>query len=584
MRYFALCADYDGTLAHHGDVPDEAVAALKRVQASGRKLIMVTGRVLDELTERFPELGIFDMVVAENGGVLYNPKTRDETLLAEAPPKGFLKALKARGARDVMAGRVVVATWTPHEVEALELIKEMGLELQIVFNKGAVMVLPATVNKALGLAAALEQMGLSPHNAVGVGDAENDHAFLSMCECSVAVSNALDAVKERCDWVTKGDHATGVIELCDRLVENDLQSVGKKLSRHHVLLGEGEDGKEALLPSYGVSMLVAGSSGSGKSSAATGVLERLAEKGYQFCIIDPEGDYPGFQGAVALGDSNRAPTPDEVLEVLEKPDANVVVNMLGVSLEDRPEYFAGLWPRLQELRAKSGRPHWVVVDEAHHVMPRERNVATIASPGDASGVMLISVHPDLIAPAVLQAITHVVILGKKPKESIKAFASTVGETAPKLGESKLAHREAIVWDRRKESASRVKIQRDTQRLKRHTRKYAEGDLGPDRSFYFTGPQNRMNLRAQNLMLFSQIGEGVDDDTWNYHLKRGDYSAWFREHIKDEKLADKVAQIEKKVPSAEDSRRLIREAIEVDYTLPAGEATGWESEDADHQNR
>src|SRR5688572_657285 len=164
MRYFALCADYDGTLAHHGDVPDEAVAALKRVQASGRKLILVTGRVLDELTERFPELGIFDMIVAENGGVLYNPKTREETLLAEPPPKAFVKALKSRVEGDVTPGKVVVATWSPHETEALELIKEMELDLHIVFNKGAVMILPSTVNKALGLAAALEQMGLSPHN------------------------------------------------------------------------------------------------------------------------------------------------------------------------------------------------------------------------------------------------------------------------------------------------------------------------------------------------------------------------------------------------------------------------------------
>ena len=48
----------------------------------------------------------------------------------------------------------------------------------MIFNKGAVMILPSGVNKATGLAAALEELGLSPHNVVGVGDAENDHAFL----------------------------------------------------------------------------------------------------------------------------------------------------------------------------------------------------------------------------------------------------------------------------------------------------------------------------------------------------------------------------------------------------------------------
>jgi len=42
-----------------------------------------------------------------------------------------------------------------------------------------------------GLDAALNAMGLSEHNVVGVGDAENDHAFLAHCEFSVAVANAL---------------------------------------------------------------------------------------------------------------------------------------------------------------------------------------------------------------------------------------------------------------------------------------------------------------------------------------------------------------------------------------------------------
>ncbi len=582
MRYFVLCADYDGTIAHHGKVSDDVVAALKRVSASGRKLILVTGRVVDELTENFPELGVFDLVVAENGALIYNPKTREETLLAEAPPAAFVKALRKRGVKDVNVGKAIVATWTPHDAEALEVIREMGLDLQIVFNKGAVMILPATVNKASGLTAAFSSLGLSAHNAVGVGDAENDHAFLSMCECSVAVSNALDVVKDRADYVTKGDHGIGVIELIDKLVEDDLNGVGKKLTRHSVLLGHDEAEAEVCLSAYGVSLMFAGSSGSGKSSAATGFLERLAEKGYQFCIIDPEGDYVEFSNAVALGGKSHAPPPDEVLEVLDSPDKNVVVNLLGVSLEDRPEYFSKLLPRLQELRARTGRPHWIVVDEAHHVMPRDLDVA-VTLPGELLGSIIVTVHPDLMAPAVLEQVTTLVILGKKPKEAIEAFAETVGLKAPKLGKVELKRREAIVWDRTANVTQRVKIERETEHLKRHTRKYAEGDLGPDRSFYFTGREGKMKLQAQNLMLFSQMGDGVDDDTWMYHLQRGDYSAWFREFIKDPKLADRVQAIEKDDSlSADKSRKRVREEIEQDYTLPASEATGWQSDEAEHQ--
>jgi hydroxymethylpyrimidine pyrophosphatase-like HAD family hydrolase len=92
-------------------------------------------------------------------------------------------------------------------------IRDFGLELNIILNKGSVMVLPAGINKGSGLAAALHKMQLSPHNAIGVGDAENDHAFLELCECSVAVSNALPAVKDRCDLVMASANGRGVAEL-----------------------------------------------------------------------------------------------------------------------------------------------------------------------------------------------------------------------------------------------------------------------------------------------------------------------------------------------------------------------------------
>ena len=101
----------------------------------------------------------------------------------------------------------------------LETIRDLGLELQVIFNKGAVMVLPAGVNKASGLVAALDELGLSPHNVVGVGDAENDHAFLAACECAVAVANALPTIKERADHVTAGEDGDGVRELIDALIE-----------------------------------------------------------------------------------------------------------------------------------------------------------------------------------------------------------------------------------------------------------------------------------------------------------------------------------------------------------------------------
>ncbi|TIU15450.1 MAG: HAD-IIB family hydrolase, partial [Mesorhizobium sp.] len=117
----------------------------------------------------------------------------------------------------------------------LEVIKELGLELEIIFNKGAVMILPSGINKATGLAAALEDLRLSPHNVVGIGDAENDHAFLQACGCSVAVDNALAAVKDTADLVTRGARGKGVEELIEKLVKRDREFVRKR--RDGILLG-----------------------------------------------------------------------------------------------------------------------------------------------------------------------------------------------------------------------------------------------------------------------------------------------------------------------------------------------------------
>lgn len=222
MRYLALATDYDGTLASDGRVNEETLAALDRLRDSGRKLILVTGRHLDDLLNVFPEINLCEWVVVENGALLYRPATREEKPLGAPPPEEFVKALQQRGVDPLAVGRVIVATWHPHENTVLDVIRDLGLEYQVILNKGAVMVLPSGVNKAFGLSAALSELGLSPHNTVGIGDAENDHSLLDFCGCGVAVANALPILKEHADFVTKGDRGAGVVELIDKLIASDL--------------------------------------------------------------------------------------------------------------------------------------------------------------------------------------------------------------------------------------------------------------------------------------------------------------------------------------------------------------------------
>jgi hypothetical protein len=127
----------------------------------------------------------------------------------------------------------------------------------------------------------------------------------------------------------------------------------------------------------------------------------------------------------------------------------------------------------------------------------------------------------------------------------------------------------ILWARRDGSPPRrVRSRSPRTERRRHRRKYAEGNLPPERSFFFRGSEGKLNLRAQNLMLFLQIADGIDDATWEHHRRRGDYSRWFRDGIKDNNLAAEAERVEQlpDVP-AEESRTLIRAAIERDYTLP-----------------
>jgi hydroxymethylpyrimidine pyrophosphatase-like HAD family hydrolase len=218
MRYLALATDYDGTLALRGTVEPDTLQALRRLAATGRKLILVTGRRVDDLIRVFPEVAIFDRVVAENGPLVYRPQTRESRVLSKPPPAAFVDELRRRGVQPLTLGQVFVATEQPNERVVLAVIAELGLDLQVILNKGAVMVLPASVNKATGLRAALDELDLSARDVVGIGDGENDEVFLAMCGCGIVVANALDSLKARAYRVTQGEDGAGVREIIDWMI------------------------------------------------------------------------------------------------------------------------------------------------------------------------------------------------------------------------------------------------------------------------------------------------------------------------------------------------------------------------------
>ena len=567
-KFLAVALDYDGTLATHGKVGESTVSALEQVVQSGRKLVLVSGRQLEELLEIFPGHELFEWIVVENGALLYCPRTRETRLLADPVPPGFPEALRKRGVVELGVGRSVVATWRPHECAVLEVLRDLGLDRQIIFNKDAVMVLPTGINKASGLAAALDQMKVSHHNVVAVGDAENDLPMLGWCECGVAVSNALESVKRKADFVTSGDHGAGVEELMRHLLDNDLDTLLRPENRRGLLLGVERDApdRSVWVAALGYSILVAGPSGSGKSTIIMGVLERMAAAGYQFCIFDPEGDYEGFEPAVNLGNPHCVPGSGEVLSLIERMH-NSVVNMLGVSLDNRPVYVAEVVRKLEALRSAKGRPHWFIFDEAHHVFPADFPPGTPLLERPPATSLMITVHAPHVRKEALASADVVIAVGKDPDQTIRNFCRSVDAEEPDLQPVTLERSEALVWFRGQRDPLVVAFEQGKSEHKRHVRKYAEGDLGTG-SFVFRGPEGKLNLAAHNLNTFIRMGSGVDDDTWNFHLRAHHYSVWVRKFIKDDGLAEEVKNIENADGSPNETRDRLFAAIRSRYTAPA----------------
>jgi hypothetical protein len=292
----------------------------------------------------------------------------------------------------------------------------------------------------------------------------------------------------------------------------------------------------------------------------------MVEGDFEFCVFDPEGDYQELEHAIPVGGPNTPPSREKALRLIRKAGVDVVINTQALEVGDRPPFFASLFPQISSLRAQTGRPHWLLIDEAHHLLPARREGLGQVMPEELSAAILTTVHPEAVATEVLRTVKTVLAAGGEAGAAVLAFCKTAG-IEPPTELPKIAGDEVLFYSTGG-GAIAVKPQRPAQARKRHVRKYAEGELGPDRSFYFRGPDNALNLRAQNLKLFLQIAAGVDDETWEFHRRAGPYSDWFRRAIKNEDLARETAEIESDERlDAKASRERISEAVSSRYTAP-----------------
>jgi hypothetical protein len=423
------------------------------------------------------------------------------------------------------------------------------------------------VSKDTGLRRALRRLGVSPYNTVGVGDAENDHAFLRCAGFAVAVANAVPSLADAADLVTRAPNGAGVCELIDAHLLHDLEEYRPHLLERVIELGTTEDGAAVGYPVLGPNLLITGASGSGKSTLTGVFVERLVWQEYVICLLDPEGDYrtlADHEGIVVL--TSEAGTEearaDEIERLLRHRSTSVAIDLSALNREEKIRAAARFLHAVQRLRAETGAPHWVIIDEAHHVFPPGGSPAQAMFDFEWRGVCLITNEPERVAPEVLGVVGHVL------STSAEAVTKTLPLVAPEeIPGGPLEAGEALdipFTAGRPARVRRFRVARRETTHRRHVKKYATGRLPPERSFHFRGPNGALDLVAHNLETFTMLAKGVDDATWLHHLRNGDIARWLREQIKDAELADEVRALESH-DDASATRRAALEAIARRYT-------------------
>jgi hydroxymethylpyrimidine pyrophosphatase-like HAD family hydrolase len=398
MRYVALAAGFDGTLARDGRCDERCIEALRALAATGRKLILVTGRELRELLEIFPEARLFDYVVAENGAVMHRSATRESEILAQAPPEILLQELRRRHVTPLTVGSSIVRTVQANEAEVSAALRKLQLDFQLVTNPGALMMLPAGVNKASGVWAALRELGVSRHNLVAIGDGENDLALFEFAEHAVAVQNADPLVKRVANRTTVSGYCDGFLELARDLIATDLADA---VPRHKFAVGVRENGAAVEITPCRDSVLVLGPAGTGKAALCNRLLDQFLANSYQCCIIGAEVGGMRVPGDVEVfGDAHEVPRLTDILGALDQPTASVAVNLAALT---RPVFTAALLVLLLALHDRLGRPHVVLISQAHSFLTD----GVIASSARLSEVTMIysTAEPERLPARILDSVT-----------------------------------------------------------------------------------------------------------------------------------------------------------------------------------
>lgn len=552
MKFSALALDFDGTIARD-DVLDPSVReAIAELRAQNIAVLLVTGRILEDLRRVAGDLHFVDAVVAENGAVIEFPVNGYSPAPAEPRSQKLLDELRRAGI-SFDAGRVIVESDASEAPRILAIIRLLELPLVLVFNRGRVMVLPEAISKGTGVRQALTILRLSPHNAVAIGDAENDHQLLQACEVGVAVEWGSEVLKAKADYVLPGAGPAAVAGYI-RALASSRRLPARLKARRRLLLGYTDDGQPLALAVRGRNVLVAGDTKSGKSWVTGLLAEGLILYGYCLCIIDPEGDYTSLEalpGVVVFGGADPLPRPRDLLRSLRHPDVSVVLDLSHASHEEKLDYMRSVLPALATLRRHTGLPHRIVVDEAHYFL-HDPDVPKLLDL-ELNGYTLVTyraskLHPDLLAASEVILVTR----ESDPSEVRALFAlcrSCAGRLSAEEWERLLENLvlgEAVALPVTEEAGGEVRRIRLAPRLTPHVRhlaKYIDIPVPHRRAFVFWRDGTATEARARTLREFVALVEHTPAAMLDGHLRRGDFSRWVEKVFGDYPLAKDLWRLE-----------------------------------------
>ena len=550
VKLRVLALDYDGTIAVDGRLDPAVRAAIEELRAQGLVVVLVTGRILSELRALLGGLRLFDAVVAENGAMTTFPGAGRSTRHAPRCSPALLEALRARGL-EVRAGVSVVELDAAAAHVALEVVRELELPLTLHFNKGRLMVLPPAVSKATGLREALRALRLSPHNAIGVGDAENDHELLAVCEIGAAVAWGSASLRAAADVVVPGAGPAAVADYLRALAAGP-RVLSPPVARRHLVLGRDEHGELVSLALRGRNVLIVGDPCTGKSWVAGLLCEQLILQGYCVCLIDPEGDYEALEslpGVLLLGGDEPPPSLGELARTLRHADVSVIVDLARMKLPHKRAYVVRALRMLAELRRRTGLPHHVVVDEAHYFLDDPREVGLLDA--ELMGYTLItyrasSLRANVLDPSGCVVVTRLTDEGEARllHDACRADEDPVRWRAILAG---LELDEACLLPGSEESRGTLRRFRLAPRLTHHVRhrhKYLDVPVDTKLAFRFVRDDGSAGPVARSLQeLVDALGAGSTGDV-GQHVRRGDFSRWIEDVFRDGTLAARVRDLER----------------------------------------